>query len=97
MVSHQQDITQPAGIGTVSSHPHSGGRTDAIVFSSIAPVRRNRQAEGTFLRHAGRSFAVTAVSDAELNSVYQTVDVSVLLLKKRTLSGEELDEAALAH
>ena len=46
-------------------------------------LRRNRQAEGTFLRLASSSFRLAAVPDSELHDVYQTVDVTVLRLTRQ--------------
>ena len=42
----------------------------------------NRQAEVTFMREAQAVFIVEEVPDVELHEVYQTVDVTVLRLKK---------------
>ena len=43
---------------------------------------RNRQAEDVFMRHCEQTLDIRAISNSELDEVYQTIDVDVLHLKK---------------
>ena len=43
-----------------------------------------RQAEATFMQEAERVFDIEEVPDAELHEVYQTVDVTVLRLRRKS-------------
>jgi hypothetical protein len=63
--------------------PVSAYGSRPLKLSLREPPRRNRQAEGKFLRLASSSFGVAAVPDSELHDVYQTVDVTVLRLRKQ--------------